>query len=129
MKTIYLLLLLSINSIANTTNEENGINTKPKTTIEAFYNSEIIKKPESESDSISGLKIISYDSEKHGKHIYIVSDIYTMKKISFFNKKGRKVFTTSTIGSPIYLSKFKKGVYTIKVIENDKTEIKEFAIN
>ncbi|MEO8234058.1 MAG: hypothetical protein ABI549_01475 [Flavobacterium sp.] len=129
MKTIYLLLLLSLNSIANTTNPENYINENPKTTIETFCNNEIIKEPSSESDSISGLKIVSYDSQKHGKHIYIISDMYTMKKISFFNKKGRKVFTTSTIGSPIYLSKFKKGAYTIKIVENEKTETKEFSIN
>ena len=129
MKTIYLLLLLSLNSIANTTNQVNGISPKPKTAIKVFCNNEIIKDPVLESDTISGLKIVSLDSQKHGKHIYIVSDIYTAKKISFFNKKGRKVFTTSTIGSPIYLSKFKKGVYTIKIVENEKTEMKEFAIN
>ncbi|WP_394759307.1 hypothetical protein [Flavobacterium sp.] len=128
MKTIYFLLLLSLNCIANTTSKEITANTESNNAIELFCNSEIIK-PVAKSSSISGLKIINYDSKKYGKLIYIVSDIYTMKKISFFNKKGRKIFTTSTIGSPIYLSKFKKGVYTIKVVENDKTEIKEYIIN
>jgi hypothetical protein len=128
MKTFSFLLLLSINSIANTP-KESFVNIKPNHVIEAFYNSEIIKYPISESDSILGLKIINNDSQKKGKLIYIISDMYTMKNISFFNKKGRKVYTTSTVGAPIYLSRFKKGVYTVKVVENEKTETKEIIIN
>lgn len=124
MKTIYLLLLLSLNSIASTTNKEIAITTNANDTIEIFCD-----KPVPKNNYISGLKIINNDSQKYGKLIYIVSDIYTTKEVSFFNKKGRKVFKTSTIGSPIYLSKFKKGIYTIKVIEDGKTEIKEYAIN
>ena len=124
MKTIYFLLLLSLNSIANTTSKEIAINVKPNSKIEAFCN-----KPVPKNNYISGLKIINNDSQKYGKLIYIVSDIYTTKEVSFFNKKGEKVFKTSTIGSPIYLSKFKKGIYTIKVVEDGKTEIKEYAIN
>jgi hypothetical protein len=124
MKTIYFLLLLSLNSIANTTNKEIATHVKPNNTIEAFYN-----KPVPKNNYISGLKIINNDSQKHGKLIYIVSDVYTTKKVSIFDKNGKKVFTTSTIGSPIYLSKFKKGIYTIKIVEDGKTETKAFAIN
>lgn len=128
MKTFSFLLLLSINSIANTP-KESFVNIKPNHVIEAFYNNEVIKYPISESDSILGLKIINNDSQKKGKLIYIISDMYTMKNISFFNKKGRKVYTTSTVGAPIYLSRFKKGVYTVKVVENERTETKEITIN
>ncbi|WP_395047979.1 hypothetical protein [Flavobacterium sp.] len=124
MKTIYFLLLLSLSCIANTTNKEIAINVNPTNTIETFSDGPIPK-----NNYISGLKIINDNSRKYGKLIYIVSDIYTTKKISLFNKKGKKVFTISTIGSPIYLSKFKKGTYTIKVVEDGKTEIKEFTIN
>ena len=124
MKTIYFLLLLSLNSIANTTNKEIAINLKSNNTIEVFSD-----EPTPKKNYISGLKIINFDSQKYGKHIYIVSDIYTTKKVSFFNEKGKKIYTTSTIGSPIYLSKFKKGIYIIKIIEDGKTETKAYAIN
>ncbi|SFA98908.1 hypothetical protein SAMN05660845_1177 [Flavobacterium swingsii] len=124
MKSIYFLLLLSLNSIANTTDKEIAANVKPNNTIEVFCN-----EPAPKSNYIAGLKIINNASQKHGKLIYIVSDIYTAKKVSFFNKKGKEVFTTSTIGSPIYLSKFKKGTYTIKIVEDGKTEIKALSIN
>ena len=124
MKTIYLLLLLSINSIANTTNKEIAITTRTNHTSEVSCD-----EPAPANNYIAGLKIINNNSQKYGKLIYIISDIYTTKKVSFFNKKGKEVFSISTIGSPIYLSKFKKGVYTIKVVEDGITEIKEFAIN
>lgn len=107
MKTIYFLLVLSFTAIST-----NAFNSNPEPTKTA----------------ISGLKIVSYDSPKNGKHIYIVSDLYTKKKITFFNKKGEKVYSKATVGSPIYLSKFEKGKYTVKIKEDKKTEFKEITI-
>lgn len=127
MKTIYFLfLLLSLNSIANTANTKIAINLKLNNTIEVVSDEPT---PTPKKNYIAGLKIVNFDSQKYGKHIYIVSDIYTTKKVSFFNENGKQVFTTSTIGSPIYLSKFKKGIYIIKITEDGKTETKAFAIN
>lgn len=107
MKTIYLLLLVSISTFATVKNEE------PKPTT---------------SSAISGLKIVTYDSAKNGKHIYIVSDIYTKKKITFYNANGDKVFSTKTTGSAIYLSKFQKGTYTIKIEEGKQQDSKQYII-
>ncbi|MES2812905.1 MAG: hypothetical protein V4670_10590 [Bacteroidota bacterium] len=107
MKTIYFLLVLSLTTFSTN----------------AFNNN-----PEPVKSAISGLKIVSYESQKNGKHIYIVSDLYTKKKITFYNEKGEKVYTKATIGSPIYLSKFKKGKYTVKIKEDKKTEFKEITI-
>lgn len=107
MKTIYLLLLLSISTFATVTKED------PKPTS---------------SNVISGLKIVTYDSAKKGKHIYIVSDIYTKKKITFYNEQGNKVFSTKTTGSAIYLSKFQKGTYTIKIEEGKQQDSKQYIV-
>jgi uncharacterized membrane protein len=107
MKTIYLFLLVSFATFANNPKNEN---------------------PNPTRNTISGLKIVSYDSQKNGKHIYVVSDIYTKKKITFYNNEGDKVFSTKTVGSAIYLSQFKKGKYTVKIVEGKKQEIKEFTV-
>jgi len=107
MKTIYLFLLVSFATFANNPKSENPNPTK---------------------SNISGLKIVSFDSQKNGKHIYVVSDLYTQKKITFYDNDGNKVYSTKTIGSAIYLSKFKKGTYTVKIKEDKKTEFKEITI-
>lgn len=108
MKTIYLFLLVSFATFANNPKNEN---------------------PTPAKNNISGLKIVSYDSQKNGKHIYVVSDLYTKKKITFYNNEGDKVYSTKTIGAAIYLSKFKKGKYTVKIVEGKKQEVKEFNID
>jgi hypothetical protein len=81
------------------------------------------------SAAITGLKIVTCDSQKYGKHIYITSDFYTEKKVDFYNATGEKVYTIDTVGSPIYLSELKKGTYRIKIMEGKKTAIKEFVVN
>ncbi len=117
MKTIYFLLFLSLTLTANANTIENPSSENPST------------KAVHKSSNISGLKIVTFDSQKYGKHIYVVSDMYTKKKITFYNNKGEKVYTQATVGSPIYLSKFEKGNYVIKIKEGGKTEIKDFTVN
>ena len=127
MKTIYFLLFLSITSLANANTIENVSNENPST--KAIHKNDTTFKTEPKSSSISGLKIVSCDSQKYGKHIYVVSDMYTKKKITFYNDKGEKVYTKATVGSPIYLSNFERGNYVIKIKEAGKTEIKEITVN
>lgn len=127
MKTIYFLLLISLNSFASSTvNENNGIinpNAKAK-----HQNSTVIN-PTSKDSSIAGFKIVTCESPKYGRHIYITSDLYVKKKVSFYNNMGKKVYSTSTVGSPIYLSKIENGLYKVKITEGKKTEIKDLVVN
>ncbi len=127
MKTIYLLLLVSLNTLANNTvkvNLELG-NTNPE--VNQIITTD---KPDPQNNAaITGLKIVSCNSQKYGKHIYITSDFYTEKKVDFYNAAGEKVYTIDTVGSPIYLSELKKGTYKIKIIEGKKTATKEFVVN
>ncbi|MCL9806058.1 T9SS type A sorting domain-containing protein [Flavobacterium amniphilum] len=124
MKTIYFLvaLTLSISANALTTNQKDIENPKAAKKVSALES-------KMNSSKIDGLKIVSYDSKKMGKHIYVVSDNYVQKKVSIYNFKGERVFKTTTVGSPIYLSKFEKGNYAIKIKEGGKTEIKELTVN
>ena len=124
MKTIYLLLVLSLSVTANAfvgdeVKAENPKATKRSTVIESKMT----------KNTILGLKIVSFDSKKMGKHIYVVSDNYVQKMVTIYNFKGERVYKTTTVGSPIYLSKFEKGNYAIKIKEGGKTEIKELTVN
>jgi hypothetical protein len=124
MKTIYFLVALTLSITANalTTNQKDIENPKAAKKVSALES-------KMKSSKIDGLKIVSFDSKKMGKHIYVVSDNYVQKKVSIYNFKGERVFKTTTVGSPIYLSKFEKGNYAIKIKEGGKTEIKELTVN
>lgn len=124
MKTIYLLLVLSLTVTANALTKNDIAAENPKTAKKATA-----LENKMNSNRIDGLKIVSFDSKKMGKHIYIVSDNYVQKRVSIYNFKGEKVYKTTTVGSPIYLSKFEKGNYAIKIKEGGKTEIKELTVN
>lgn len=123
MKTIYLLLVLSLTVTANAFNGGETSIENPKTGKKAsMVESKWTK------NAIGGLKIVSYDSKKMGKHIYVVSDNYVPKRVTIYNFKGEKVYKATTVGSPIYLAKFEKGNYAIKIKEGGKTEIKELIV-
>lgn len=126
MKTIYFLLFISLTTLANNTVKENlkiaGSNSKTAQLCDT------ISDPKAEKNTITGLKIVTCDSQKFGKHIYIVSDMYVEKKVCFYNATGEKVYTTSTIGSPIYLSEIEKGIYKVEITEGEKIEIKSFEV-
>ncbi|TGD58434.1 T9SS type A sorting domain-containing protein [Flavobacterium humi] len=130
MKIIYLFLLVNFSALANISTDSvkgNIQNAEAIVKTEDPVAAVAVKK--TKSNSISGLKIVTCDSQKSGKHIYIISDMYVRKKVHFYNATGEKVYSISTVGSPIYLSKMEKGTYKIKVTEGNKTETKDFVIN
>lgn len=120
MKTIYatLVLLVSFSVYSSTLPIKNTLCDTSKTEVN----------PQPSARSISGLKIVDCESKKLGKYIFIVSEFYTKKKVSFFNKQGQKVYTTRTVGAPIYLSKLKKGTYYLKIVEKGKVELTQYII-
>lgn len=77
----------------------------------------------------NNLGIVTHENEKYGKHIFIVSDYYKMKKITFYNIAGQKVYTLKTVGEPISLNMFVKGLYYIKIKEGNKTIFREILID
>ncbi|WP_300570512.1 hypothetical protein [Flavobacterium sp.] len=127
MKTIYLLLFVSLNALANITVKENPsvANSMEKTNDTTITN--VVPNPK--NNSIAGLKIVTCESQKYGKHIYVTSDLYVKKKISIYNTVGKKVYSISTVGAPIYLSKIENGLYKVKITEGKKTEIKDLVVN
>ena len=101
MKTLVFALCITLNSFANT-------NPTIKRELER---------------GIKGLEICSYKTKKLGKHIFVVSEHYTEKKVEFINEQGQVVLTKNTIGEPITLEDLTPGIYKIKITENNKTDI------
>lgn len=108
MKTLILFLFVSFNSFANF-----NFNTDPKTIKE---------------NAILGLNVVTYQTKKLGKHIYVVSNHYTEKKVEFLNKEGKVIYSTTTVGSPISLANFETGIYRLRVTENKATQIIEYVV-
>lgn len=115
MKNLIFLLFLSVGMLAN--NEPNKT-AKPAKAVKSYAKSET-----------NNLNIVSFENEKNGKHIFVVSDDYRKKKITFYNIAGQKVYSIKTIGEPINLNMFVKGVYQVKIQEGNKTIIREIVID
>ncbi|MGH2667195.1 T9SS type A sorting domain-containing protein [Flavobacterium sp.] len=129
MKIIYLFLLVNLSALANIPTD--SVKGTPQSINAAVNTEDPIAAPaikKSKSNSIAGLKIVTCDSQKSGKHIYVISDLYVRKKVHFYNATGERVYSVSTVGSPIYLSKMEKGMYKVKITEGNKTEIKNFEV-
>ncbi len=126
MKNLFALLitLQSLISFASNSIEENSIYLVKQNTIDTIP----VKKNEPKK-GISGLSVVNQESKKFGKLVYIVSENYVEKNIIIYNNENQEVFSTTTIGDPIYLKNFKKGNYKIKVIEDGKTEILDYNID
>lgn len=125
MKNLFALLitLQSLISFASNNIEENSINPVKQTIIDTIP----VRKNEPKK-GITGLSVVNQDSKKFGKLLYIVSENYTEKNVFIYNNENQEVFSTTTIGDPIHLKRFKKGNYKIKVIEDGKTEILDYNI-
>lgn len=126
MKNLFALLitLQSLISIASNNMEQKSTNPVKQSIFDTI--------PEKKNDSkkgITGLNFVNQDSKKHGKLVYVVSENYVEKKVIIYNTKNQEIFSTTTIGDPIYLKHFEKGNYKIKVIENGKEEILDYNIN
>ena len=125
MKMIYILMFVSLNIFAANSSKENPQNILSITENEDPIKTTAVAK---KNNSISGLKIVTCTSKKYGKHIYVISDMYVMKKVRIYNTSGEKVLAVSTVGSPIYIAKMEKGNYKVKVIEGKRTEITELVV-
>lgn len=121
MKTIYFLLLLSLTGCANEIMKNN------LSTDGSKNESELVDE-NSKTTNINGLKIMTRHSQKFGNQVYVISDSYSEKNVSFYNEEGKKVYSKKTVGTPINLSKLKRGTYTMEIVEGDKADTKEITI-
>lgn len=126
MKNLFALLitLQSLITIASNRIEINSTNPIKETIVDT-----IPMKKNDIKKGISGLNIVNQDSKKFGKLAYIVSDNYVEKKVIIYDNHNKEVFSINTIGDPIYLRNFEKGIYKIKVIEGEKEQTLNYNID
>ena len=126
MKNLFALLITLQSLISFAANSTDQISTNP---VKQIIVDTIPAKKDDIKKGITGLNIVNQDSKKIGKLAYIVSDNYVEKKVIIFNNQNQEVFSTTTIGDPIHLRNFEKGIYKIKVIEGDKEQTLNYNID
>lgn len=60
--------------------------------------------------------------------IYITSKLNLTKKVECYNVLGKQIFSTILIGNELNVSKLNKGIYVLKVTENNISETRKLAI-
>lgn len=126
MKTIYFLLLLCLTGCANEIMKSNL--TVNETSEISKNESAVVDNDDTNTTNIHGLKVMTRHSSKFGNQVYVISDSYSEKNVSFYNEDGKKVYSKKTVGTPINLSKLRRGTYTMEIVEGDKTDTREITI-
>lgn len=126
MKNLFALLITLQSLISFAVNSTEQMSTNP---VKQIIADTIPAKKDDIKKGIAGLNIVNQESKKFGKLAYIVSDNYVEKKVVIFNNHNQEVFSTTTIGDPIYLRNFEKGIYKIKVIEGEKEQTLNYNID
>lgn len=60
--------------------------------------------------------------------IYITSKRNLTKKVEFFNVLGKQIFSTVITGKELNISNLSKGVYILKITENNVSETRKLVI-
>lgn len=60
--------------------------------------------------------------------IYITSKRNLTKKVDFYNVLGKRVFSTTITGKELNIANLSKGVYIMKITENDISETRKLVI-
>lgn len=60
--------------------------------------------------------------------IYITSKRNLTKKVDFFNVLGKQIFSTVITSKELNISRLSKGVYILKITENDISETRKLVI-
>ena len=78
--------------------------------------------------NIEGLSIYPNPFNRGRTFIYLTSKLNLTKKIEFFNVLGKKVYSTILTGKELNISNLSKGVYILKITENDIIETRKLVI-
>ncbi len=78
--------------------------------------------------NIEGLSIYPNPVSSNRTFVYITSKRNLTKKIECFNVLGKKVYSTILIGKELNISNLSKGVYILKITENEISETRKLVI-
>lgn len=60
--------------------------------------------------------------------IYITSKLNLTKKVDFYNVLGKRIFSTVITGKEVNIANLSKGVYIMKITENNISETRKLVI-
>ncbi|NMH87039.1 T9SS type A sorting domain-containing protein [Flavivirga algicola] len=80
------------------------------------------------AQNIEGLSIYPNPASSNRTFVYLTSKRNLTKKIEFFNVLGKKVYSTILTGKELKISNLRKGVYILKITENDISETRKLVI-
>ncbi|MEC3906628.1 T9SS type A sorting domain-containing protein [Tamlana sp. 2201CG12-4] len=78
--------------------------------------------------NIEGLSIYPNPVNSGKTYIYITSKSKATKKVEFYNVLGKRIFVTNLIGRELNIANFNKGVYLLKITENNISETRKLVI-
>ncbi|SFZ89586.1 Por secretion system C-terminal sorting domain-containing protein [Flaviramulus basaltis] len=78
--------------------------------------------------NIEGLSIYPNPVSSGKTYIYITSKYNFNKKIEFYNVLGKQIFSTNLTGKELNISNLSKGVYILKITENNTSETRKLVI-
>lgn len=97
------------------------------TTQQSVAQSNLNTAPPIQQD-IEGLSIYPNPVSSGKTYIYITSKNNFNKKIDFYNVLGKKIFSTYLTGKELNISNLSKGVYILKITENNTSETRKLVI-
>ena len=80
------------------------------------------------SENIEDLSIYPNPVTTGKTFIYITSKRNLNKKVEFFNVLGKQIFSIVITGKALNISSLSKGVYILKITENDISETRKLVI-
>ena len=81
-----------------------------------------------QQNTIEDLSIYPNPANSGKTLIYITSKLNLTKKIEFYDILGKQIFSTVLAGKELSVSNLSKGVYVIKVTENNISETRKLVI-
>lgn len=78
--------------------------------------------------NIEGLSIYPNPVNSGKTFIYLTSKRNLTKKIEFFNVLGKQIYATLLTGKELNISNLSKGVYILKITENNISETRKLVI-
>ncbi|GAA4269244.1 T9SS type A sorting domain-containing protein [Hyunsoonleella aestuarii] len=82
----------------------------------------------SENQKIEALSIYPNPVSNNRQYVNITTRFNKTKQIEFFNVIGKKIYATVLNGKELNISNLAKGVYFLKITENNITETRKLVI-
>ena len=80
------------------------------------------------SKNIEDLSIYPNPISNGSAYIFIASKLNLDKKVEFYNVLGKQIFKTHITGKQLNISTMSKGVYILKITENNISETRKLVI-